>query len=184
MSGPTKKKALCYTCPVGGTYDKYWLPPIAELVHTSVGRVGWYTDLVGCVLVPLGLRCPSPQALTLLGGARFISWCLGCSFLKECWRGPRHFWSHRHVWALALHLDPPKKWPCAILVQSVGWITNTNFLPAVKHNSFKRTLLPTVLTHSYFVYMFHLFNTFVPPTFSSSVSSFWLLTRYNSISIL
>ena len=42
-----------------------------------------------------GLRRPSPQALTLLGGATFIAWRLRRSFLEECWRGPRHFWSHR-----------------------------------------------------------------------------------------
>ena len=64
--------------------------------HTSIGRVCRYTDLVGCVLVPVAvgwgcptwkvafmsgmqwlasssLKGPSPQALTLLRGARFIT---------------------------------------------------------------------------------------------------------------
>ena len=36
-----------------------------------------------------------PQALTLLGGVRFIVWHLRRSFLEECRWGPRHFWSHR-----------------------------------------------------------------------------------------
>ena len=36
-----------------------------------------------------------PQALTLLGGARFITWHLKHLVLEECWWVPRHFWSCR-----------------------------------------------------------------------------------------
>ena len=43
----------------------------------------------------LNLRGLSPQALTLLRGARFITWYLRRPFLEECWQGPRHFWSHQ-----------------------------------------------------------------------------------------
>ena len=83
---------------------------VAVLGHTSVGRNGQYTDLVGCVLVPvtigrdrltwiLGCRhsCRArqdrhprasggrpPKALVLLGGIRFITWCLRHPFLREC----------------------------------------------------------------------------------------------------
>ena len=41
------------------------------------------------------LRGVVPQALTLLGGVRFIAWCLRRPFLGECQRGPRHFWECR-----------------------------------------------------------------------------------------
>ena len=65
------------------------------------------TDLVGCVLVPIAvgrgalwtasssLRRAVPQALTLLGEARFIARRLKCLFLEECRRSPSHFWSRR-----------------------------------------------------------------------------------------
>ena len=36
-----------------------------------------------------------PQALTLLGGARFITWRLSYPFLEECRWGPMHFWECR-----------------------------------------------------------------------------------------
>ena len=45
----------------------------------------------------LGIRRPSPQALTCLGRAQFITRRLRCSFLEECWLGPMHFWNRR-VW--------------------------------------------------------------------------------------
>ena len=35
---------------------------------------------------------PSRQALTLLGGVRYIAWILRWPFLQECRRVPRHFW--------------------------------------------------------------------------------------------
>ena len=77
----------------------------AGLGHTLVGHVGWYIDLVGCVLVTvavgwgvpwlafLSFRGLSHQALTLFEGARFIAWHQRCLFLGEYWRGLRHFWS-------------------------------------------------------------------------------------------
>ena len=49
------KKALSHSRPVGGTFNKYQLPPSAGLGHTSVSRVGRYTYLAGCVLVSLAV---------------------------------------------------------------------------------------------------------------------------------
>ena len=86
---------------------------VAGLGHISVGRVAWYTDQSLCFLVPLTVgrvtdschACQdclfsclsrlSPQALTLFGVAKFITWCLKRSFLGECRQGPRHFCVHQ-----------------------------------------------------------------------------------------
>ena len=73
------------------------------LGHFSVGHIGRYTDLIGCVLVPIAvgrsepwlasssLRRLSPLALTLLGGARFIAWYLRCPFFRGMLTGPVTF---------------------------------------------------------------------------------------------
>ena len=75
----------------------------ARLGHTSVGRVfSVRRSGQGChgssgnrsrfvltgILEPQGAI---PQALTLLGEARLITWRLRCLFLGECRRGLRHF---------------------------------------------------------------------------------------------
>ena len=70
-------------------------------------------------------RETSPEALTLLGEARFIAWRLRCPFLGECRRIRDIFVLGMRVWVTDLRLDPPKK-PCATLVQSVGPTTNTD----------------------------------------------------------
>ena len=44
-------------------------------------------------LTSLSLRRPSPQNLTLTGGARIITWHLWRIFLGECWQSSRHFWN-------------------------------------------------------------------------------------------
>ena len=87
-----------------------------DLGHTLVGRVGQYTDLVGCVQAQLA-QVAIPQALTLLGGAGFIPLrpkafleLLGMSGLQPC--------TQTHL----------KKCPCAILVRLVGCMTNTNLM--------------------------------------------------------
>ena len=64
------------------------------------------------------LRGPYPQALTLLGGARFITWRLSRLFLGECRRVSGYFWSHRRVWDTALCLDPPNK---GLVPHSSSW---------------------------------------------------------------
>ena len=100
--------------------------------HTSVGHVGRYTDLVTCVLVQLtvcrgspqlaswSLRGPSPQALTLLGGARFIVWRLRRPSFGECRRGLRHFWECWACLGYVLVLGPTlKKALCH--TRPVGW---------------------------------------------------------------
>ena len=73
---------------------------------------------------------PFPQALTLLRGARFITWCLRRPFLGECRRGPRFLGNAGRVCATALRPDPSKKRPCATLVRMVGRKTNTDILQA------------------------------------------------------
>ena len=81
--------------------------------HTSVrhgsGRVCLVSGHTSSLWGPL------PQALTLLGGVRFITWRLRRLFLEECQRSPRHFSSR------LTHL----KKPCATLVHLVGRRTNT-----------------------------------------------------------
>ena len=78
---------------------------IAELGHTSVVWVGTQVcpgsggsrsrlfdmdfgklAFMSCVIRPTSssLRGPFPLALTLLGGARFIVWCLRYLFVGEC----------------------------------------------------------------------------------------------------
>ena len=118
VPGPTNKKALCYTRPVGETNDEYRPPPsrvermhnslwVAWLGYSSFGCVGRYTDLVGCVLVQVAvdrgapwsasssLRDPFPEDLTFLGGTRFIACHMMWPFLGECRPG--------------MHPDPHKK---------------------------------------------------------------------------
>ena len=45
---------------------------------------------------------PFPQVLTCLSRAWFIPLHLRCPFLRECWRGPKHFWS----WWVCLGYEP------------------------------------------------------------------------------
>ena len=73
-----------------------------DLIQPEMGH-----SLVGCILAWLAvgrgapwptsssIRGPSPQALTLLGGAMFIAWSLRCPFLEECRQGSMHFWRRR-----------------------------------------------------------------------------------------
>ena len=132
------------------------------LGHTSVSCVGWCTDLVECVLVPVAvgrgapwptsssLRGPFPKALNNLWGTSFIAWHL---FLGECWRGPRHFWSH---WAcLGYSLAPRpilKKALCH--TRPVGGVYNKYWLlPNSQTWQFRWTLLPAVLILLFCIYV-------------------------------
>ena len=114
------------------------------LGHTS----GRSVDLVGCFLavgrgrltwIPVSPHyCRArknrhPQAPTLLGGTRYIAWRLRCPFFRGMPTGPEAFLESQGV--SGSRLDLPKKRPCGALVWSVGRTTNTDFLPAVKHNS-------------------------------------------------
>ena len=203
------KKALCHTCLVGGTNNKYWLSSSAGLGHTSVGCVGRYTDLVRCVLVPLAVSqghltwipvscyscwacqgwhpwtlgdCP-PQALTLLGEARFITWRLRCPFFGECHWGLRHFWS---CWACLDYSPAPRPTEKKALCHTrlVSGTNDKYWLPPSSRTWQFRTDTTTCCTNTlFFLYMFCLFNTLVPPTFSSSVSSFWPLTGHNNLAM-
>ena len=77
-----KFNCCCCCCSTEDSTEDLMQP---EPGHTSVGHVGWYTVLVGCVLAQLAvgpgalrpasssLSGPSPQVLTLLGGDRFIA---------------------------------------------------------------------------------------------------------------
>ena len=74
----------------------------------------------------LSLRELSSQALTLLGRARFITWCLKHNFGGNADRARGIFVLARHVLAMTLCLDPPKTGLCATLFWSVGHTTNTD----------------------------------------------------------
>ena len=88
-----------------------WVPTIQALM--SRGRLH------------SSLRGPSPHALILLGGARFIAWHLKRSFLGECRRVPRHFLSHRACLGYYPAPGPTLKKPWAVPAFSVGRTTNT-----------------------------------------------------------
>ena len=131
-----------------------------------------------------------PQALTLLRGARFISWCLQCLFLGECRRDPKPFWSHRACLAYGPALGPAyKKVSCH--TRPVGGTKDKYRLPP-SSRTWQFWMDPsTCSTNTYFVYMFCFYvlyicfcsGTLVPPNFSSSMSSFLPLTgHYSSIS--
>ena len=67
-----------------------WLTPAS-----CRGFFSWLSDIRVGWLISSSLRGPSPQALTLMGGARFIAWRQRRLSLGECRRGLRHFWSRR-----------------------------------------------------------------------------------------
>ena len=163
-SGPTKK-ALCLTCPLGGTYDKYRRPPSRmERMHYSLGGAGLGRNSVGCVLLvrrsgwvcsgSSGSRSKStltgilepqeaaPPVLTLLGGSGFVAWRMGCFFIVKWRRGSRHFWSCWACLGYGLHLDPPKKGlvPHSSSCSDVRQIPITSKLP----DSTGRTFLTVV----------------------------------------
>ena len=65
-----------------------------------------------------------PQALALLGRARFITWHLRRPFLGGCWWGPRIFWKCRACLGYGSSCEPTLKKLCAILFRLVGRTTN------------------------------------------------------------
>ena len=87
----------------------YQLNPVDE---THFGRPWCQRHGSGRVRLVSGhtssFRGPSRQALTLLGGVKFIAWLQRRPFLGECRQGLRHFWN---------------RW--ATLVRMVGRLTNT-----------------------------------------------------------
>ena len=119
--------------------------------HALVSRVGQYTDLVGCVLVPvpvgwgapwlasLSLRGPSQQALK---GPFFFFRRVFEAFLELL--GMSGLWPCTQT-----HL---KKWPCATLVWLVGQTTNTDFLLVVK---------PVRSDGHFYLLYYHLFCMYV-----------------------
>ena len=65
--------------------------------YVSQGRLTWATGTRHSCHAhrdrwSSSLRGPSPQALTLSRGARYIVWCLRRSYLGKCRRGQSHFW--------------------------------------------------------------------------------------------
>ena len=115
--------------------------------HTSAGSGISGTDLVGCVTSldwhTSSFRRPSHQALTLLGGARFIAWCLRRPFLGECRRGPRHFWECRVCLGYGPAPLPTVKILSATLVRLVGRATNTvnyKMLLTIVHSVLNRSI--------------------------------------------
>ena len=100
------KKALCHTCLIGGTVDKYNSTSYWTVCHPC-----WMVNkLDEPLLVKVNLDRHPPasggrphQGLTLLVGVEFIA---KRPFLGECRRGLRHFWSR---WATARRPELPKK---------------------------------------------------------------------------
>ena len=76
-------------------------------------------------------------------------------------------------------------WPIYAIMNSFSFIninpiySRGDFLPAVEHDSFGWTLLPTLLTLLFCIHVL-LFNTLVPSIFFSSMSSFWPLAGHNT----
>ena len=113
----------------------------AGLGHTSIDCVGQYTDLIGCVLVPVAV-CrgvpwpassshrdkPSLEGLDLSHG----TW--GAHFYGNADGFRVIFGAAGRVWARALRPGPHKK---VTLVRLVGCTTNTDFLSAVDPESFR-----------------------------------------------
>ena len=133
------------------------------------------------ILEPQG---PFLQALILRGGVRFIAWHLMRSFLGEMPTGPETFLELQGVSELRLCARThPKKALCRSCPISE---TNDKYrlLPSNRIWEF-RTDTSTSCTNTLIIYihMFCLFNTVVPPTFSSSVSSLWSQTGHNSTKI-
>ena len=87
--GPTIKKALCHTCPLGGARNKYRGSCINTallqlLSRISVGRAGcWHGSgrvCLGSWIISFGLRGPSSQAFTPFRG--------GLGSLPGAWGAP------------------------------------------------------------------------------------------------
>ena len=150
-----------------------------QIPTSSISRVGRYTDLAGCVLVPLAVRLagihigraetsilepqgPSLQALTLFGGARFIAWLPN---FGECRRGPRHFGAAVRVWVTTLCTNPSKKSLCKRFLVG-GTYDNYRLHPSCQTWQFSDGHPPPTSSTI----------TPVPSSFSSSLSSFWSLT--------
>ena len=74
------------------------------------------------------LRGPFPQALTLLGGVRFIPWRLKRLFLGNYLQGPRRFEECQARLGYDPAPGPTLKIPYATLVRLVGRPTNTTGL--------------------------------------------------------
>ena len=114
--------------------DTYQLDVLASHVPTR------------CVLAQVAVgndwhpRAPGghPPGINSLLGVGFIAWC---PFLGECWWGPKHFWAIQPYfsWFSILHLDPPKKRPCATLVCFVGaynkYIKMSHRIRAIRDNT-------------------------------------------------
>ena len=76
------------------------------------------------ILKPQG-AVPSPQALILLGGVKFIAWRLRHSSLGEYQQGPRDFWSRQACLGYSPVPGPTLERPCAILARLVGYMTKS-----------------------------------------------------------
>ena len=148
-------------------YSRGYFLPARRICPASNGSRSRLSDMDSCKPAFMSgaprsasssLRGPSSQAVTLIGGARFIAWRFRCPFLVQC---------PRRVWAMALRLEPPKK----------GFVPHSSSrwdkwqIPTSSRQF--RTDTSTCCTNTLILYIFSvLFSTLVPPTFSSSVSSF------------
>ena len=94
--------------------------------------------------------------------------------------GPEVFLELLGVSGLRPCIKPTKERLCATLIRLVGCMTNTNFLPAVKPDSFGPTLLSTVLALLFCIVVVCIQYT-CSTNFSSSVYSFSPLTDHYTL---
>ena len=133
---------------------------------TSVGRVDRYTNLVGCVLVPVsisrgvpwpassGLKKPSFQALLLIGGVKVYHLAPEVPFLRRVPTRPEAFLEPPEQSGLQSCARTHQSRSCDTLVRSVGRTTNTGSLSQQSNLTvFGRTPLPAVLILLFCVYV-------------------------------
>ena len=122
-------------------------------LRPSVMDAGKPTSMLGAPRpASSSLIGPSPQALTLLEGDRFIARHLRCPLLGECSQDSRYFCARQVVWAMALHLDPSKIRACETLVHSTN-IDSTDTVYRIRHDC----LLCLIIYYkeNYFYFLFN-----------------------------
>ena len=100
-----------------------WLSSVWVTFQLAVSCAAWFSWVSLITGYTSGLRGMSPQALTFLGGVRFITWRLKCPKKGNADGAWGIFGTAGCVWDSALWPDPPKKRSCATLVRWWGiWL--------------------------------------------------------------
>ena len=114
------------TNPVDGAhFGRPWYQRHGSGRVYHVSRYGSQPKLSWCPAFASGrysssLKGPSLQALTLLLGARFITWRQRRPFLRGCRRSPKHFGECRAYLGYSPAPGPTLKKPCATLTRLMG----------------------------------------------------------------